>query len=92
MRIVIVEYEHNVFFVDMQKRGPYARWRHEHRFVSISANATLMLDRIDYEVGRGVIGAIADILFVRRQLRRILDYRAARIRRALPGDVARFGN
>lgn len=61
-------------FVDTQQRGPYRRWWHEHRFVPIGDGATLMTDRVEYEMPLGVLGRIVQPL-VHRQLRGILDHR-----------------
>lgn len=73
-RTEITEFVPSVRFVDVQKRGPYKQWVHEHRFESVP-NGTLMHDRVDYEVGYGVIGEIAHWLFVKRQIERIFQFR-----------------
>jgi ligand-binding SRPBCC domain-containing protein len=62
-------------FVDVQVRGPYRRWVHEHTFVEHEFG-TLARDVVDYAVPGG---RLANDLFVMRDLRRIFDYR----RRAL---------
>jgi len=78
-RTRIVEYDPPHRFVDVQIRGPYRSWWHEHRFTSMQ-NHTLMVDRIEYELPFGAVGALAEPL-VRRSLRGILDYRGEVIRR-----------
>jgi ligand-binding SRPBCC domain-containing protein len=67
-------------FVDVQVRGPYRSWRHEHTFEE-HGNRTLMRDRVQYELPFGILGSVAHRLIVARQLRRIFDYRARRIRK-----------
>lgn len=62
-------------FVDAQVRGPYRHWHHEHTFTSTPAGATLMRDRVDYELPAGPLGSLAHALFVRRDLERIFDHR-----------------
>lgn len=76
----ITGYEPNVRFTDEQKRGPYRMWRHEHHFAP-RGDATLMTDRIEYEMPFGLIGKVVHALIVQRQLREILEYRsnAARV-------------
>ncbi len=68
-------------FVDAQVRGPYRLWVHEHGFRAV-AGGTEINDRVRYAV-RG--GALIERLFVRRDLRRIFDYRRERIAALLGG-------
>jgi ligand-binding SRPBCC domain-containing protein len=62
-------------FVDIQARGPYALWEHTHLFEP-DGDGTVIRDRVRYAIPYGPFGALADRLFVRRDLRRIFDYRA----------------
>jgi ligand-binding SRPBCC domain-containing protein len=61
-------------FIDNQLRGPYGLWHHTHRFEP-DGDATLIHDRVRYRIGFGPFGALADRLFVRRDLERIFDFR-----------------
>ena len=45
-------------------------------FEKDGADATIIHDRVRYAIPLGPLGALADRLFVRRDLRRIFDYRA----------------
>jgi ligand-binding SRPBCC domain-containing protein len=63
-------------FVDTQLRGPYALWEHTHAFEDDGEGGTTIHDRVRYAIPFGPLGAIAHRLFVRRDLRRIFDYRA----------------
>lgn len=60
-------------FVDEQLRGPYALWRHEHRFTERDG-ATLVEDHVTYALPFEPLGALA-LPLVRAQLRRIFEYR-----------------
>ncbi len=62
-------------FVDTQAKGPYSLWEHTHLFEKDGDAATVIHDRIRYAIPLGPLGAIAQRLFVRRDLERILDYR-----------------
>jgi ligand-binding SRPBCC domain-containing protein len=64
-------------FVDTQLDGPYAHWEHTHIFEEDGESATVIHDRVRYAIPFGPLGAFAHLLFVRRDLRRIFDYRAA---------------
>lgn len=76
----ITDYEAPELFADIQEKGPYKCWRHEHRFVDLGEQ-TLMSDIVRYELPFGPLGLIAHGLVVRRQLTRIFDYRSRRIRK-----------
>ncbi|MCW2927790.1 MAG: hypothetical protein JWM86_1758 [Thermoleophilia bacterium] len=84
-------------FADEQLRGPYAWWRHEHRFEAIGPSSTRMYDEVSYRSrGGALVGGIVDRLFVRRDVERIFRWRAERLLELLPplvptdsGDVDR---
>ena len=62
-------------FVDEQVKGPYRRWVHEHRFIP-QEGGTLVSDLVNYDM---LGGWLADRLLVRHDLRRIFEYRQARL-------------
>ena len=62
------------FFVDEQRRGPYALWHHEHHFKPV-AGGVEMTDLIHYAIPFGVLGRLAHALFVKKQLNEIFAYR-----------------
>src|SRR5436305_14162921 len=67
----ITEFEWNDHFADVQDEGPFQSWHHLHEFAPASQDGiegTMIRDVIDYEVGFGFLGVIANSLFVRRQL------------------------
>ena len=76
----IVEWEPPHKFVDVQLKGPYKRWHHEHRFVS-EVNGTRILDEVHYELPFGWLGKIAHELKVRRDVATIFEFRKQAIER-----------
>jgi len=66
-------------FVDEQRKGPYRRWIHEHRFFERDGG-TEVVDRVDYAV-RG--GWLVHRFFVERDLRAIFDHRQNRLKAIL---------
>jgi uncharacterized protein (TIGR01777 family) len=68
-----------VRFVDLQEKGPYSAWWHEHRFRALGTS-TLMEDRVCYAPPLGVLGRLINTLFIVPKLRRIFQYRADVIR------------
>ena len=63
-------------FVDTQRKGPFKRWWHEHRFEA-TGEGTLMRDRLEYELPLGVLGEFAHVLLVQRRIKSIFDHRFA---------------
>jgi ligand-binding SRPBCC domain-containing protein len=72
-------------FVDVQRRGPYRRWVHEHRFAE-HPGGTLVSDHVTYAVFGG---HLVQWLLVGPDLRRIFAYRRARLAEALGPGAAR---
>ncbi|HEX4001572.1 MAG TPA: SRPBCC family protein [Candidatus Acidoferrales bacterium] len=58
-------------FVDEQRRGPYRRWVHEHRFAAHDGG-TDVADHVDYVVPGGTI---VNGLIVAPDLRKVFEYR-----------------
>jgi ligand-binding SRPBCC domain-containing protein len=77
----IADWEPGVRFVDTQIRGPYALWHHTHEFEADGGH-TLMRDTVRYALPLGPLGRIAREAFVKRDLERIFDYRAAALSRS----------
>lgn len=71
------------YFVDEQRLGPYRLWHHEHRFAP-APGGLRMTDRVTYDVGWGLIGRLAEPLWIRGKLARIFDHRAERIAALFP--------
>ncbi|TNE73604.1 hypothetical protein EP331_04060 [bacterium] len=62
------------YFVDEQRMGPYTLWHHQHKLEEIPGGVK-MDDIVTYIPPFGIIGAIANHLFIKRQLKEIFDYR-----------------
>lgn len=78
-------------FVDVQESGPYAYWRHTHRFDSVGGG-TRLVDVVEYTLPFGVLGRLVHALVVQHLLRRIFDFRAAAIQRRYgDGETLRPG-
>jgi ligand-binding SRPBCC domain-containing protein len=76
-------------FVDVQRVGPYRRWRHEHAFREVDGG-TWARDRVEYAAPGGWL---AHRLFVDRDVRRIFEYRRGALerefRKPAPAPVSR---
>ena len=69
-------------FTDVQLSGPYAFWEHTHTLAA-EGEGTRMTDQVRYRPTR-FLGGLINAVFVRRNVERIFDYRAARIRELFP--------
>lgn len=64
----------NKFFVDEQRIGPYALWHHQHLFEVVDKQVK-MTDIVTYKPPFGVIGRLANTLFIKKQIQSIFEYR-----------------
>jgi ligand-binding SRPBCC domain-containing protein len=74
----IEELKDKEFFIDTQRKGPYRLWRHQHFFKAIPGGVE-MTDVVEYQNPLGLIGRIANSIFVKRKLRKIFEYRRKRV-------------
>lgn len=70
----ITQVEEGRFFVDEQRVGPYKLWHHQHHIWE-KDGGVLMTDIVTYVPPLGFLGAIANKLFISKQLNGIFDYR-----------------
>ena len=75
----IEQWEKEKLFVDSQDRGPYRSWWHEHHFVA-TGRQTMLEDRVYYSPPMGLLGRIANRVFIGGQLKETFHYRAAAVR------------
>ena len=68
------------FFVDEQRIGPYSLWHHQHHIRPIDGGVH-MTDIVTYQPPMAFLGAIANSLFIKKQLESIFDYRFGAIER-----------
>lgn len=72
-------------FRDSMVRGAFRRFDHDHRFEQ-DGDVTTMIDVFDFDAPLGVLGIIADRLFLAAYMRRFLDERAQVIKRVAESD------
>jgi len=63
----VTDYNHPSFFADEMVDGVFKRFRHEHHFES-HGNQTLMTDLFEYQSPLGVLGKLADFIFLKSYL------------------------
>jgi ligand-binding SRPBCC domain-containing protein len=89
-RVMIREYDPPYRFVDVQLRGPFARWEHRHRFLEgperdgvAGPVGTWMEDRLTYRLPLSGLGRLAHALGAGRKIHALFDERERRLRAAL---------
>lgn len=75
------------YFVDEQRIGPYNLWHHQHKITTIEGGV-LMEDVVTYQPPLALIGALANKLFIKKQLEEIFAYRT----KALEKRFGKFTN
>ncbi len=71
---LIQDYEPPHRFTDVQLKGPYSFWHHEHSFHT-QEGGTLVEDKVHYGLPLGLLGRLGHSLFIKKQLQGIFDYR-----------------
>ena len=66
------------YFIDEQRVGPYSIWHHQHHIEPIEGGV-LMRDIVSYKPPFGILGNIANSLFIRKKLKEIFSYRTKAI-------------
>jgi ligand-binding SRPBCC domain-containing protein len=77
----IVELDRPRSFTDVMVQGAFKSFRHDHLFHAIG-DRTVMEDVFVFESPFGVLGRLADVLFLRRYMTRFLETRNAAIKEA----------
>jgi len=80
-RTLISTWQPDDVFVDEQLRGPYAQWIHTHRFFD-APGGTRVTDQVRYRLPFFPLGEVGYPL-VRRQVRKIFEFRGARMKELL---------
>jgi len=74
----ITHVEDKKFFVDEQRFGPYSMWHHQHHFREIPGGVEIT-DIVHYKNPLGLIGRLANTLFVKKQLNTIFNFRIQKV-------------
>jgi ligand-binding SRPBCC domain-containing protein len=86
LTVRITEFEPPTHFADVMQRGAFRRMEHHHYFEH-SSEGTVMRDLFSYESPLGVLGRIAEFLFLDRYMRSLLVERNRVIKAAAESDT-----
>lgn len=70
----ITAFERPDYFADEMVKGAFKRFKHEHYFKRVNG-LTLMNDIFDYESPLGILGKLADTLFLEKYMMNLLEER-----------------
>ena len=70
----ITHIKEHEYFIDEQRFGPYALWHHQHHFKEVDGGI-LMKDILHYAIPLGILGQMANGIFVSKKVSSIFDYR-----------------
>ncbi|MEY4065401.1 MAG: hypothetical protein RIR26_1609 [Pseudomonadota bacterium] len=73
-----------ISFSDRQLKGPFQFWEHTHAFASVSAESSILMDRIQYELPFSPLSDLFAGGWIRRRLASMFAYR----HRVLANDLA----
>jgi|SRR5216683_5173048 len=85
MTVRITEYDRPHLFVDEQTAGPFANFRHEHRFVN-REGATMMVDTITFSAPFGPVGRAAEATALAPYLQRLIKDRNKYLKQQAEGS------
>jgi ligand-binding SRPBCC domain-containing protein len=71
----VIAFEANVCFVEEQREGAFRKWVYAHRFEVRTDGGTSLVDQIDYEPPRGMLGLTVTPAVVERELSEYFCYR-----------------
>jgi ligand-binding SRPBCC domain-containing protein len=81
----ITEFNQPDFFTDEMVNGAFKSFRHEHHFVDFN-DRTLMTDYFYYISPFGFLGKIADMIFLKSYMKRLLEKRNLTIKEFAESD------
>ncbi|MCD0490354.1 SRPBCC family protein [Pedobacter sp. MC2016-14] len=74
----ITHVEHEQYFIDEQRFGPYQFWHHQHHFKEIPGGVE-MNDILTYGMPVGIIGRAVNKIYVANKIQQIFNYRTKKV-------------
>jgi ligand-binding SRPBCC domain-containing protein len=89
LRVRITSMEKPFSFTDEMADGDFRSMKHEHHFKQIE-NGTLMIDLLSFETPYGAMGKLAEQIFLKKYLRKLLEQRNLVIKEYAETDKWKF--
>ena len=90
MTVKITKMDSPHSFTDKMLRGPFAHMQHTHEFIP-QDGGTLMTDEFEHRSFLGIIGILADIMFIKRYMTKLISSRNECIKRGCEASIQSFG-
>jgi ligand-binding SRPBCC domain-containing protein len=84
-RTEITDWEPPFRFVDIQLKGPYKVWIHEHVFKKENGY-TIVTDKVNYKSKGWILEPVIQKLFIEKKLEEIFDYREKKLKLIFKDD------
>lgn len=88
LTVRITRFERPILFTDTMLRGAFRCFEHQH-FFEPTSNGTLMRDVFEYRSPWGLVGRLADVLFLERYMRTFLIMRNRTLKEVAESDFWR---
>lgn len=85
LKVKMTEFDRPRHFQDIMLVGAFRHMKHDHSFKERDGG-TLMTDRFDFSAPLGILGKIAELLFLTRYMRRFIQERNAVLKRLAESD------
>lgn len=85
----ITAFDRPRYFRDSMVAGAFRRFDHDHWFAPDGEKDTLMRDVFDFEAPLGVLGRLAEAIFLTRYMRRLLEKRNAVVKHVAESEAWR---
>ena len=82
---LITDVEPHHYFADELVKGAFKHFKHEHFFEKQKDGTTLMKDVFDYTSPLGILGKLADVLFLKKYMTRLLEQRNHTLKQVAEG-------
>lgn len=80
----ITQCEHQMYFIDEQRFGPYKFWHHQHHFEE-HEGGTMMSDILHYGLPGGALGDLLGGPIVHPKVKGIFSFREQQLSKLFPG-------
>ncbi|TKC05695.1 hypothetical protein FA048_18460 [Pedobacter polaris] len=74
----ITQVEHEKYFIDEQRFGPFKFWHHQHHFKAIEGGVE-MTDILTYALPMGILGRMAHEVMVKNKIKEIFTFREKKV-------------
>jgi len=83
-----IDYRKNEEFKDRQKKGPFSKWEHTHRFISHGKSRSIMEDQVEFKLPFGIFSR-PFYGFAKKEFERMFSYRHRVLKRDLENHVGK---